>query len=154
MSQVCVVFRLIEISQVVLESHGLGQQTLARNPEDTARLRLGPLRACSVKLDSFATPWPGARQASLSLGFSRQQKWGGLPFPPPGDLPNPGIKPASSVSPALAGGFLLACGELHKVACVLLHHLGSPLGPVCVGIATSNAFPTHSRFLPLPQILP
>ena len=76
------VFRLIEISQVVLESHGLGQQTLARNPEDTARLRLGPLRACSVKLDSFATPWPGARQASLSLGFSRQQKWGGLPFPP------------------------------------------------------------------------
>ena len=35
------------------------------------------------------------------MGFSRQQHWSGLPFPPPGDLPNPGIKPASSVSPAL-----------------------------------------------------
>lgn len=53
MSKVCVVFRLIEISQVVLEIHGLGQETLARNPEDTARLRLGPLSACSVKLDSL-----------------------------------------------------------------------------------------------------
>ena len=53
MSKVCVVFRLIEISQVVLESHTLGQETLARTPEDTARLGLGPLSACSVKLDSL-----------------------------------------------------------------------------------------------------
>ena len=38
-------------------------------------------------------------------GFSRQEYWSGLPFPPPGDLPNSGIEPTSSVSPALAGGF-------------------------------------------------
>ena len=44
-------------------------------------------------------------QASLSLGFSRQEYWSGLPFPPPGDLPYTGIKPASLSSPALAGGF-------------------------------------------------
>jgi len=39
------------------------------------------------------------------MGFSRQESWSGLPFPPPGDLPNPGIEPASFISPALAGGF-------------------------------------------------
>ena len=41
----------------------------------------------------FATPWTAACQAPLSMGFSRQQYWSGLPFPSPGDLPNPGIKP-------------------------------------------------------------
>ena len=50
----------------------------------------------------FATPWTVAHQAPLSMGFSRQEHWSGLPFPPPGDLPDSGIKPAS---PALAGGF-------------------------------------------------
>ena len=39
------------------------------------------------------------------MGFSRQEYWNGLPFPPAGDLPNPGIKPAPPASPALAGGF-------------------------------------------------
>jgi len=39
------------------------------------------------------------------MGFSRQEYWGGLPCPPPGDVPDPGIKPASLMSPALAGGF-------------------------------------------------
>ena len=43
----------------------------------------------------FATPWTVARQAPLSMGFSRQEYWHGLPFPSPGDLPNPGIKPGS-----------------------------------------------------------
>ena len=41
----------------------------------------------------FATPWTVAYQASPSMGFSRQECWSGLPFPSPGDLPNPGIKP-------------------------------------------------------------
>ena len=45
-----------------------------------------------------------ARQAPLSMGFSRQEYWSGLPFPPPGDLPDPGIEFESLVSPALAGG--------------------------------------------------
>ena len=44
----------------------------------------------------FVTPWTVACQAPLSMGFSRQEYWNGLPCPPPGDLPNPGIKPRSS----------------------------------------------------------
>ena len=43
----------------------------------------------------FATPWTGAYQASLLMGFSRQEYWSGLPFPSPGDLPNPGMEPGS-----------------------------------------------------------
>ena len=43
----------------------------------------------------FATPWTVVHQAPLSMGFSRQEYWSGLPFPSPGDLPNPGIKPRS-----------------------------------------------------------
>ena len=43
----------------------------------------------------FATLWTVARQAPLSLGFSRQEYWSGLPFPSPEDLPNPGIEPGS-----------------------------------------------------------
>ena len=54
----------------------------------------------------FATPWTVARQAPLSTGFSREEYWSGLPCPPPGDLPDPGIEPKSLMSPALAGGFL------------------------------------------------
>ena len=46
------------------------------------------------------TPGSVARQAPLSMGFSRQEYWSGLPFPPPGDLPHPGIEPASFMSPA------------------------------------------------------
>ena len=57
------------------------------------------LVAQSVRLS--ATPWTVARQAPLSMGFSRQQYWSGLPFPPLGDLPDPGIVPESPASPAL-----------------------------------------------------
>ena len=48
----------------------------------------------------FVTPWTIARQAPLSMGFSRQEYWSGLP-PPPGDPPDPGIEPVSLVSSAL-----------------------------------------------------
>ena len=50
------------------------------------------------RVQLFATPWTVAYQAPLSMGFSRQEYWSGLPFPSPGDLPNPGIE---SGSPAL-----------------------------------------------------
>ena len=53
----------------------------------------------------FATLWTIARQAPLSLGFSRQEYWSRLPFPPPEYLPNPGIEPMSLPFPALAGEF-------------------------------------------------
>ena len=60
----------------------------------------------------FATLWSVARQVPLSMGFSRQEYWSGLLFPPPGNLPHPGIKP---VSLALAGGFFItsATWEAH-----------------------------------------
>ena len=61
----------------------------------------------SVTSQFFGIPWTVVRQAPLSMGFSRQGYWSGLPFPPPGDLPNPGIEPESLVSPALAGRFFI-----------------------------------------------
>ena len=51
----------------------------------------------------FETPWTVAFQAPLSMGSTRQEYWSGLPFPSPGDFPDPGIEP---VSPTLAGSFL------------------------------------------------
>ena len=57
--------------------------------------------SCSVMSDSV-TPWTVAHQGPLTTGFSRQEYWSGLPFPSPGDPPDPGMEPAS---PALAGGF-------------------------------------------------
>ena len=62
----------------------------------------------------FVTPWTVDHQAPLSMEFSRQEYWSGLPFPTPGDLPNPGIEHESPVSPTLAGAFSP------------LHQLGSP----------------------------
>ena len=59
---------------------------------------------CSV-LSDFVAPSTLARQAPLSMGFSRQAYWSGLSFPTAGVLPHPGIKPTSLVSPALAARF-------------------------------------------------
>ena len=56
-------------------------------------------------IELFATLRTVALQAHLSMGFSRQEYRSGLPCPPLGDLPDPGIKPASLMSPALAGSF-------------------------------------------------
>ena len=53
----------------------------------------------------FATPWTVTCQDPLCMGFSRQEYWSGLPFPPSGDLPKPEIKPTAPVTSALAGRF-------------------------------------------------
>ena len=53
----------------------------------------------------FATLWTIASQASLSMEFSRQEYWNGLPFLSPGDLPDPGIEPVSPTAPALTARF-------------------------------------------------
>ena len=66
------------------------------------------------RVQLFLTSWTVACQAPLFLGFSKQGYWSGLPFPPPGDLPNTGIKPASPTF--LVGGTIS-----------LLHHLRSPV---------------------------
>ena len=63
--------------------------------------------SCSVRhVRLFATPWSVACQAPLSMGHSRPEYWSGWPRPPPGALPNPGIKLTCLTSPALAGRFL------------------------------------------------
>ena len=54
---------------------------------------------------TLCDPMDWSPPGSLSIGFSRQEPWSGLPCPPPGDLPDPGIDPVSLMSPALAGVF-------------------------------------------------
>ena len=54
---------------------------------------------------TLAITWTVAHQVLLSMGFFSQEYWSGLPFPPPGALPDPGVEPMSPVSPALAGEF-------------------------------------------------
>ena len=56
-------------------------------------------------MSDFLQPYIIARQAPASMGFSRQEYWSGLPCPPPGDPPDPGIEPTSLIFPALTGGF-------------------------------------------------
>ena len=68
----------------------------------------------------FATPWTIARQASLSVGFFWQEYWHGVPLPPSGYLLDPGIKLASLMSPALAGGFFTTSTTWEAPAKVLL----------------------------------
>ena len=80
----------------------------------------------------FATPWTVAYQAPPSMGFSRQEYWSGLPFPSPGDLPNPGIEPRSSALQAEVDVFLeLSCFFDDPTA-------------VCSLISDSSAFPKSS----------
>ena len=74
--------------------------------------------SCSVMSDS-ATPWTVTSQAPPSMGFSRQEYWSGWPFPPPGDLPNPGIEPRF---PALEADTLPSepPGKYKYLRCLLL----------------------------------
>ena len=76
------------------------------------------------RIHLFATPWTVAQQASLSMGFSRQQYWSGLPCPLPGDLPDPGIKPTTLTSPALAEGFFTS-HTTWEAPCMLSHSVVS-----------------------------
>ena len=65
----------------------------------------------------FVTLWTVAHQSPLSMGFSRQIYWSGLLCPPPGDLPDPGIEPASFKSPALAVGFFTPSATREAPVC-------------------------------------
>ena len=60
---------------------------------------------CSSRVELFAALWTVTRQAPLSMELSGQEYRSGLPIPPPGDLPDPGIKPVSLISPAWASRF-------------------------------------------------
>ena len=68
----------------------------------------------------YVTPWTVALQVSLSMEFSREEYWSGLPFPTPRDLLNPGIEPVSLVSPALVGGFFTTGNPILMLMLMLL----------------------------------
>ena len=63
------------------------------------------MRVKSLCVQLFATLWTAAHQAALSMGFSRQEYWSGLPRPPSGDLPDPGIEPVFLKTLSSADGF-------------------------------------------------
>ena len=76
-------------SENLAEATGLEKASFHFNPKESESVKVKSL-SC-VRL--FATPWTAAYQAPPSIAFSRQEYWSGLPFPSPGDLPDPGIKP-------------------------------------------------------------
>ena len=103
---------------------GAGAQGLRSELQNVCGSGREPGRGCwlSEGQQGAGTPWNVTRQAPLSMRFSRQEHWSGLPRPPPGDLPEPGIKPGSLTSPAVAGGLLTT---------------NSPGKPLCRCISTS-----------------
>ena len=87
-----------------------GEKNLNKASQATDSLHAKSLQSCLT----LATLWTVVCQAPLSMGFSRQEYWSGLSFPPPGDLPDPGIEPTSPATPA------------SQVDSLLLTHRGSP----------------------------
>ena len=90
------------------------------------------------RVQLFVTPWTVACQVPLSMEFFRQEYWSGLPFPPSGDLPNPGIEPVSLVSPALAGGcFTTEPTEKHSLT------TGREISSICVAVSLPDLNCSH-----------
>ena len=85
------------------------------------------------RVQLFVTSWTVAHYAPLSMGFPRQEYWSGLSFPPPGDLPDPGIKPASL---AFSGGFFTTSPKMATHSSVLAWRIpgtGEPCGLPSMG---------------------
>ena len=112
----------------------------------------------SVVSDS-GTPWTVAHRAPLSIGFSRQDYWSGLPYPSPGDLPDPASEPACLASPILAGRFFPAAPDIPRVEkssygvamfpLSVLSCLFSVLStPKCSGLMQSNRSVSFVSFSP------
>ena len=98
--------------QTLLAAHP--DSSLLPSPDNRTSLSSRPLGVCVYVCEGvcvcalsrawlYVTPWTVARQAPLSMEFFWQEYWSALPFPTPGDLPNPGIKPASLVPPQTVG---------------------------------------------------
>ena len=102
----------------------------------------------------FVTLWAVAFRAPLSMGFSRQEYWSALPCPPPEDLPDPGIKPASLASPALACGFFTTCDTWKVLRC---RHIINVIEPTSgrngaePGLCTTTK--AHALFYHLPPLM-
>ena len=98
----------------------------------------------------FVNPWSVARQAPLSMGFSRQEYWSGLPCPSPGDLPNPGIKPRS---PALQEDSLPSEPNKSFISQLIHTHCNYKVAvteATCISIAAPMQHVLITPFLKLP----
>ena len=98
-----IIFRLRSESKATVR--GRNREEKSFRHKGTTGTDVSHMRVCLVVSNSFVISWTVDFQAPLSLGFPRREYWGGLPFPPPGNLPSPGIEPTSLASPVLAGGF-------------------------------------------------
>ena len=109
----------------------------------------------SVVSDSLLPPWTKTHQAPLSMGFSRQEYWRGLPCPSPEDLPNPGIEPASLMSPELAGRLFITSATweaFEKITLSQLKHLRTLVKNQCTTninyFCTPNSILFNYSFMP------
>ena len=84
--------------------------------------------------DSFVTPWTVAQQAPQSKGFSRQECWSGLPFPSPGDLPDPVIELVSLMSPAMAGRFFTTSPTWEDYYIYIIIYMGTIISTIMVNL--------------------
>ena len=98
-----------------LKSKGKNSNSEAKNGVNTIAMMCMHAQSLS-RVQFCATPWTVAHQAPLSVGLSWQENWGGLPFSPPGDLPDPGNKPTSPVASALQADSVAAepAGKPHS----------------------------------------
>ena len=92
-------------SNCVLSAHRIILQLKHSIYKSCLKMHCVYVLCCFSCVPPFATLCAVAHQALLSMGFSRQEYWSGLPCPSPGDLPSPGIEPMALISPALTGGF-------------------------------------------------
>ena len=109
------------------------------------------LLSCFNCVRLFVTLWTVALQAPLSMGFSRQEDWSGLPWPPPGGLPDPGVKPKSLASRELAGSLPLAPPGKPLTGCLRsqLQHTDH-----CRGGTGSGALRHKETQFPQPSVKP
>ena len=107
----------------------------------------------SVMSDSLCvTLWTVPRQVPLSTGFSRQEYWSGLPFPPPGDLLDPGIEPMLPVSPVLAGMFFITEPPWKPETVSLYSLTVKNLNDTEMDIIKGDRHPGHFPFHSLPWV--
>ena len=108
----------------------------------------------------FVTPWIVTHQVPLSMEFFRREYWNGLPFPPPGDLPHPGIDPRSISSLAFAGRFFTAelPGKLfipHQILSSTFKQSSSCFQPSCEGtVSWDHCLTPHKMGVCRPLFLP
>ena len=105
---------------------------------------------CFSHVQLFATLQTVTCQAPLSMGFSRQENWNELPFPPPGDFSNPQIKPVSLISPALTGGFFTMSAIFSSVQ--LLSHVQLFATPWTAALQASLSITNSQSLLRLMSI--